>query len=366
MAKRHNLKKVAAETLVVDKTVNFREDYDVPSMIEEIRHAGRVLEPIHARMDDNVVLKGNRRVSAVQSLLADPKLPTDLRQAIEKLDVIYYEGLDAKELTEIVLDHGSQKPLSRVETVMACWRLQKQMYSEDEVITLLYHMLARYTGNTQKAYEAGNIPEGPARKEFLKKWLHGTVGNYILAAGTMGETVREQFILTERSQDRALTEDEKKLVKFTTSRDRINKLASAKKKDKEGPKGWNPADGGEEFNAKIAEFIREDSGVEPPKDRKPTSGDMVKTAESMKSALSKAYLHCAGTLPKEQRVDIDALDTELFRLDEIKKATAGIVDRIEAGAQFSGGEIREVFRLFLTGNAVDYANYITRFAPKQS
>lgn len=360
MSKKHNIKKVDATTLVVDKSVNFREDYDVPSMIEEIRHAGRVLEPVHVRMEDNVVLKGNRRVSAVQALLSDPKLPADLQKEIAKLDVIFYEGLDSTEITEIVLDHGSQKPLTRVEVVLACWRLQKQMYSEDQVITLLYHTLARYTGNPQKAYEASQIPEGPARKEFLKKWLHGTVGNYILSAGTMGELVKEQFILTDRAMDRSLTEDEKKQVKFLTSRDRINKLASAKKKDKEGA-GWDTANGGVEFNAKIAEFIKEDSGQADPKDRGPTKGDMVKTGESMKSSLGKAYLHCAGTLPKEQRVDIDALDTELFRLEEMKKATLPIVDRIDAGATFSGGEIREVLRMFLTGNATDYAKYIERF-----
>lgn len=361
--KKHKLTKVPASELVVDRKVNFREDYDVPSMIEDIRHAGAVLEPLHVRKEDNVVLKGNRRTSAVQALLADPKLPSDLRDAIEKLDVIYYEGLDEKELTEIVLDHGSQKPLSRVECVQACWRLQKQMYSETEIITLLYHTLARFTGNTQKMYEAGNIPEGPARTEFLKKWLHGTVGNYILAAGTMGELVREQFILTERAQDRKLTDDEKKLVKFTTSRDRINKLASAKKKDKEGA-GWSNTDGGVEFNAKIAEFIAEDNGSAPTPARKPTSTDMEKTAESMKSELSKAYLHCAGKLPEGQRIDIDALDTELFRVSEIKKALRPIVDRVDVGATFSGGEVRELMNLFLTGSGVDFAKYIERFASK--
>lgn len=358
--KRHKLQKVTANTLVVDKQVNFREDYDVPSMIEEIRHAGRVLEPLHVQFETQTVLKGNRRLSAVQALLADPKLPSDLRESIEKLDVIYYEGLDQKELTEIVLDHGSQKALTRVETVLACWRLQKLMYSEDEVITLLYHMLARFTGNMQKAYEASAIPEGPARKEFLKKWLHGTVGNYILAAGTMGEFVREQFILTERAADRKLTDDEKKLVKFQTGRDRINKLASAKKKDKEA-NGWNPSDGGTEFNAKIQEFIAEDNGSAPTPARRPSPSDMTKTSESMKSRLSLAYQHCAGTLPEEQRIEIDALDSELYRFQEIQKAVRPILDRIEIGRKFSGAEVREVLKFFIGGNAPDFAAYADRF-----
>lgn len=361
--KRHKLTKADATTLVVDKQVNFREDYDVPSMIEEIRHAGRVLEPLHVQYETQIVLKGNRRLSAVQALLLDPKLPSDLRDNIAKLDVIYYEGLDQKELTEIVLDHGSQKALTRVETVLACWRLQKLMYSEDEVITLLFHMLARFTGNTQKAYEASAIPEGPARKEFLKKWLHGTVGNYILAAGTMGEFVREQFILTERASDRKLTDDEQKLVKFQTGRDRINKLASAKKKDKEA-KGWNPSDGGEEFNAKIAEFIAEDNGSAPTPARRPSPANMISTAESMKSQLAKAYMHCAGTLPEAQRIDIDSLDTELYRIDEIKKAVRPVLDRVNIGEKFTGAEVREVLRYFVSGNAMDFAAYIERFVQK--
>lgn len=363
--KKHGIKKVPALDLKVDRSVNFREDYDVVSMIEDIRHAGCVLEPLHVRLEDKVVLKGNRRTSAVHALLADPKLPSDLRAAIEKLDVIYYEGLDERELTEIVLDHGSQKPLSRVETVQACWRLQKQMYSEAEIIILLYHLLARFTGNVQKAHEAGNLPEGPARIEFLKKWLHGTVGNYILAAGTMGEFVREQFILTERAQDRKLTDDEKKLVKFETSRDRINKLASAKKKDKDkGGKGWSTTEGGEEFNKLIQEFIALDNGSVAPPQRKPTAADMTKTAESMKSDLAKAYLHCAGSLPDGQRIDIDALDTELYRLDQIKKAVRPVIERIEVGAKFSGGEVREILKFFLAGNGPEVETYLARFVPK--
>lgn len=363
MKKASKIVKVPAMDLVVNQTVNYREDYDIPIMMEEIVFLGMVVEPLHVRKEDNMVLKGNRRTRAVHQLLKDPKLPTDLYNAIEKLDVIYYEGLTERETTELMLDQGSQKSLSRVECVLACWRLQKQMYSEVDIITLLYHVLARFTGNTQKMYEAGNIPQGPARTEFLKNWLHGTVGNYILAAGRMGEFVREQFILAERARDRKLTDDEKKLIKFDPKRDRINKLASAKKKDEEGG-GWNPTDGGVHFNAKIAEFIAEDNGSAPTPSRKPTPSEMKNTADSMKSTLSKAYLHCAGELPEGQRADIDALDTELFRLEELKKALRPIVDRVEVGATFSGGEVRELMSLFLTGSGEEFAKYIARFATK--
>lgn len=358
--KRHALKKVPTTDLVVRKDINFREDYDIPSMIEEIKHAGRILEPIHVKMEDNTVLKGNRRVAAAQQMLQDPKLPSDLKNALEKLEVLYYEGLDTKELTEIVLDHGSQKPLSRVETVNAAWRLQKQMYSETEIIVLLYNQLARFTGNTQKAYEASQLQEGPARTEFLKKWLHGTVGNYILAAGQMGPLVQEQFLLTERKQDRALTDDEKAKVQFETSRDRINKLASAKKKDRES-KGWDPIQGGEEFNATIAKFIAEDAGTDTPRARKPTPSDMVKVADSLKSPLANAYRHCAGTLTDAEKGQIDALDTELFRQEAVKSAIRPVVDKIDLNATFKGGELKEVLRIVLAGTGEEMTKYLERF-----
>lgn len=91
---------------------------------------------------------------------------------------------------------------------------------------------------------------------------------------------------------------------------------------------------------------------------------MTKTAESMKSVLSLAYQHCAGTLPEGKRVEIDALDTELFRMNEIQKATRAVLDRINISEKFSGAEVREVMRFFLTGNAPDFAAYVERFVIK--
>lgn len=326
--KRETIKKVSATELVVNKSVNFRVDYDVPSMMEEIMQQGRILEPIHARKDDKVVLKGNRRIAAAQELLKREDLSPELRKALESVDVFYYTDLTERELTELVLDHGSQKPLSRVETVMAVWRLQRQMYSERDIITLLYQQLARYTGNTKKAYEAQHLPAGQGREEFLQKWLHGTVGNFLMAAGQMGELVREQLILTETKLDRALTEDETKRVKFDVKRDRVNALSSAKKKDKEG-KGWSPEAGGETFNALIEKFIDEDKNGKAPASRKITSEQMEQTADAMHSGMRLAFLQCAGKLPEAEKSKLDTLDTEYHRRDKVLEAITVDVDRVE-------------------------------------
>lgn len=361
--KQHPVKRFPVNELVVNKQLNFRNDYDLVPMMESIIHAGRVLEPIFADLETKVVYKGNRRVSACQELLKNPSIAADLRDNIEKIQVIFFEGLTEREVLELMLDHGSQKPLSREETVAAAWRLQRKMYSEDEIITLLYHLFARYTGNTKKSYEASAIPDGPARKKFLKDWLHGTVGNYILSAGTMGELVREQFLLTERAADRALTDEELQKVKFKVKRDRINKLASAKKVDsKEG--GWSPDKGGKTFNEAIEEFIREDKGeVAPAGVRKLSPSEMENVSRTMNSDLSKVFLACAGKLEKD-KIDLDAMDTELCRIEAIKKATRAIVDIVDISATFSGGEVREILRYILSGPATDFEAYVKRFAVK--
>jgi hypothetical protein len=341
---RHNMQKVSALSLVIDTNVNVREDYDVQSMTEEIKVAGRVLEPLHARFEDRVMLRGNRRLAAVQSMLRDATLPADLRAAISELDVFFYEGLTDKETTEMVVDHGSQKPLSRVEVVKTCWRLQKQMYSEREIITLMYQQLARYTGNTRKAYEAQQLPAGEAREKFLTTWLHGTVGNFILSAGQMGELMREQFILTERALDRNLSDSEKQGVKFETSRKRITELSAAKKKDKDSAAGWNPQTGGPEFNALVEKFIQEDKGPKPGRKEAFSAEQMKDVADSMQSpGMRAAFLKCAGALPEGERQKLDTLDTEYYRRDKVFATLTVNVDRIE------NPTFAAVIRAILTG-----------------
>lgn len=354
--KRSNIQKVSALELVVNRTVNYRDDYDVPSMAEDIRIAGRVTEPIHVLKEGNIVLRGNRRVTAVQQMLADGKLPSDLRDAIAKLDVIYLSDMTEKEITEYVLDHGSQKPLTRVEVLKAAWRLQRQMYSERDIITMLYQLLARYTGNTRKAYEAQQLPQGEAREKFLSKWLHGTVGNYMLPGGTMGEFVREQFILTDLAQDRNLTDEEKEKWKMTVTRDRISALVSAKKKDKE-TSGWTPENGGETFNAKIAEFIAEDARPEGAASgpKKITSAQMETTAEAMQSGFRFAFLKCAGKLPEDQNAKLEALDTEYFRRDKVFAVLNQNADRI------TDANVQTLIRKVMVGTDADVTAALAPF-----
>lgn len=326
--KRHAMKKVAITELKVDRSVNFRDDYDLPSLREEVVQAGQILEPIHAIQGTNIVLKGNRRTLVGQQLHADPSCPSDLKKKLEGVDVIFYSDLTEQEITELVLDHGSQKPLSRAETVKAVWRLQRQMYTERDVITLMYNQLARYSGNTRKAYEAQQISAGEAREKFLQTWLHGTVGNYLLAAGRMGQRVQEQLLLSETALDRGLTEEEQKKVQFQVNRGRITALTTAMKKDKEGA-GWSPETGGAEFNAAIEKFVAEDKSPAPRGKNRFTAEQMEQTGDAMQSGLRLAFHQCAGKLPEGERSKLEAIDTEYYRRDKVFAALTTDVERIK-------------------------------------
>lgn len=357
--KRQSLKKVNAANLIVihgTAAINFREDYDVPAMVQDILAAGRILEPIHAREGDMVVLKGNRRTEAAQVLLKDPATPAEIRKALENTEVFFYSDLTEAEQTELVLDQGGQKPLSRVETVKAVWRLQKMMYSEKDIIRLLYQQLALHTGNTRKAYEAQQLPIGKDRDAYLQTWLHGTVGNIIMTVGRMGDKVREQYILTETAKDRALTDDEKTKLLFRLDNARVKMLVSAQKADKEA-KGWTPEKGGREFNAAIAKFTKEDKdGGKPKTPRAYSSEQMEQAGDAMQApGMRLAFLQCAGKITDSDKNALSALDTEYHRRDKTFAILTANVDRVE------GEKVKALIVSILVGTPDNVAEALKEF-----
>jgi len=345
---------------------NPRTELDVPAMMDDILQHGRIVEPLHVQEETGIVMRGNRRLSAALKLLEDPKLPSNVKEAISKLDCIVYSEMSDREFTEIVFDHGSARPLGCAEIVVAIWALQKQMYNEVEIATVMYQLLARYTGNTQKAHQAQQIPPGEARTKFLKDWLHGTLGQYIMLAYSLGERVRRQVVLTETEKDRELTAPEKLEKKWTTNRGRIKELAAEKKKDEsaaDGGKGWSPETGGVNFNAKIEEFekIERGEGVTP-KARKYTPTEMKANADSSASkAMRLAYLHCAGQLKDGEKAELDAVDAETSRKDKLQRQALEFVDRIDLSGTFGGTEVQGLINQFLTGTEVTFREYVQRF-----
>jgi hypothetical protein len=359
--KRHNLKKVPITEIHSNHGINFREEesYKVSALKDAIKLAGRINVPLHVELETGDILQGNLRWTAAMELLKEPDITAALKANLEKLDVIYVEGLTPEERTEYILDHGSVTPLTRVETVLATWRLMKEGKNEKDIQTLLYQMYASYTGNHQYAYEAKG-KYGEDRKDFLHNWLHGTLGQWVMEAGKLGTMVREQFILMDRAKDRKLTDEEKAQVRFEPNRKRVKELVKAKKEDEKGL-GWSADTGGEKFNALIDQYIKEDKGEGAPKATKMSHTKMNELGDMMESPLKLAYKHCAGTLKDEEKRQVDALDVELKRLLNIQSDTRSVVDRVKIDATFTGAEVREVLRFIIGGHAADYKKYVERF-----
>lgn len=327
---KNTTKIVSIATLTVDKNVNVRlaNNYDIPQMKEAIIHIGRITDPIHVRLCDSVVLRGNRRTLAGQELLADPNCPQDVAAELKKVTVVYHDvAPGSPEELAVILDQGTQKGLSRTEILLTVWRLDKSFQSEGQIINALYFALAEYTKRPDKAQEAAAITNLTERQTFLRTWLHGTVGNYFLAANKMGEWVRDQMIKTHLSEDKLLPEGEKVEVKM--SRDVIAKLSAAKSKDKDeknGGEGWTPEEGGKFFNelvAKLKAGVKDDEGT-----KRPTAGALKDKADAFKSiAIRNALLLAAGETEKGK--DLMELDDRLHRLSMVMETLSKRVSEIQ-------------------------------------
>jgi hypothetical protein len=349
--------------LHVDQDVNIRlkENYDLPSMKMGIVDAGRILKPIIAELVDGrlLVLSGNRRTLAGQELFADGSIAADLKDALSKVDVLVYSNLTEKERLQLILDHGQEKAICRTETILAVWRLAGQLFSEIEIVRQMFHALARYTRNEQKLKTLPPENEPRAREKALGKWFHGTVGNFMLAAMSMGQFVRDQLILTTKAEDGLLGKDEK--ITMKVSRDRIRALSEARELDKsKDGHGWNPDEGGVNFNAKIQQFRDEDSGaVTVEKVSKPTSKQMLTMADTFRSTIARTL--CKRSAGEAITEDLNALDSEVIRFQDVTKAILAGLDNVPTGQVKV--ELHTLLGLIAVGKPDQVAEFFTANFP---
>lgn len=319
MAKQ-TMKTMKVTDLKVDFNTNVRlpNNYDIGTMKDQIVQAGRIQKPIVINGDTGVVLQGNRRTLAGQELYNDSACPSDLKEALAKVQVIVYSGLTPQEEVTLIMDHGGERPICRTEVVLSVWRLDMQFYGEAEICVWMLNALASYTGNLKKLNQLPTEPS--ARTKAIKTWLHGTVGNYILAASKMGNFVKEQFILHHKSEDKLLQEGEK--VTMWCSRDRISALNTAKGEDvRDG--NWDSEKGGPKFNALIEQYVKEDAGTTE-KNRGPramSQKDLNEKADQFKSPMLKSAFKVAAGDPDAGRQLVD-LDNAMYRLQLVTEALA--------------------------------------------
>lgn len=319
--------------------VNIRLDnnYDLESMKEQIRLAGRIIKPLIIRGEDKVVLSGNRRTLAGQELYNDPTTSPELKEALSKVMVTEYTGLTEEETLQLVLDHGGEKPICKTEVVFSCWKLQKQLYTEKQICSWLVNALADYTNNKRKL---AVLPSEPAaRDKMIHRWLHGTVGNYILAAANLGAYVREQFILTHKGEDRLLKDGEK--IEMKTDRTRINDLVTARGKDQKNLSWKTLPDGsasGEEFDKEIEKFKDEDRKGKKDKLDRPTVKELEDKADQFSSAAVKMAFLVSSGKPDAGRT--------LHEIDQANYRAQLMLEVLEKyGSQIKDPNVKELVRV---------------------
>lgn len=375
-------KTMSAASLISKLEVNVREanNYDLPAMAEQIVMAGRILKPLIVEETDEgpIVLSGNRRARAAQELLADQQKITaillqiaeterdgekrdamkksvaettaSIVDALTKVDTYVYRNLTEEERLMLIMDHGSEKPISRTEVVNCCWRMDRQFFSEGDIIRLTYFALAKFTGNERKLSEVPS--ESKAREAFLRKWLHGTVGNYILSAHRMGDYVREQFLLTMRSDDGLLKEGEK--VEMRCSRDRITQLSAAKTKDKDV---WTSEGGGPEFNALVEKFKAEDAGdVAKDVRKRPTVKDLTDKADVFKSAAIKKALWIAAGETGGKVAGLLEDDDRMYRDEQAMKLLAESWEKLPTSVERF--DLKEFVKMVLHSQVTKLRDYL--------
>lgn len=360
MSKQYAIR-LATDTVVIDFSINGRElptspdsSYNLPSLITQIIDAGGILTPIGVeKMADGRyrVIDGFRRAAAVKQLRNMPK-PEDISQEkwdalqanLNEMEFIAHEELTPDERNRILFNHGSQSPLTRAETVKQVWRLAGAGNGEQQIYTQLFTVLLALASKREQEKlktELKALTTERERAARVSKFFKGKIKDYFLDAYYLGEYVQKCVIETEAG--RMKPKGEKTTVDgvdlFKTSQPRIVELSAMKRRDtsKDGLDGkgnkiadwdatkdglsWNAKDGGIRFNAKIAEFLKVDSGITGPTIKAMDTGDMQKRKEQARSSA----VQLAWTLAKGEALpegaDLLAMDANAAALEGIQKVT---------------------------------------------
>lgn len=183
---QHDLKPkfVNINEVNVDWSRNVREmtadAYDVNPLINDMAIRGQQ-DPVTLEQDGDKLypLKGFRRCEAMKQAAArglkfETSAP-DGGKPMDRILAIVYKGLNPRERTELLLDHGQRKGLNKVELQNASERAFNASYSDKEIVTLLYGLLDSLYPANRKVDEDKNSGEklvgdklAQARFEYYK------------------------------------------------------------------------------------------------------------------------------------------------------------------------------------------------------
>lgn len=351
-------KNVNLANVLANSAENYqREDtdagHDYPTIMEQIRSMGRIVKPpVLAEKEDGLhILQGFRRIGGAQRLLLLADITADLKDALTKCVCIVYKDITPAEELALMFDDGGQKQIGNWGIVNSVWKLDRMFYSEAQIANMMFQSLARFTKNEEKIATLSTNPK--VREEEIKKWFHGTLGNYMLSAAKMGQYVRDQFLLTMKAKDGTLAKDEQ--VKVKMSQSRIVALSKARNSEKDL---WTPEDGSPAFNALLEQFAAEDGGAPKEKLSRPDVKELREKADAFYSPLIRKALLLAAGEKGPKVADLDKDDDEYKRmsanikkvmdlLPELREKNELVANLIGAVINGSASEVQKHFDTFV-------------------
>lgn len=307
--KKPKLIKVAISDIVNDMTRNVREQsdaaYDLEPLIADLQMRGQqdaaTLEIVNGK---KYPLKGFRRVGAFtlasQRGLKYSETAPEAGKPMDHILAYVYEDLTERERTELLLDHGQRKGLSKVELQNAFERAFVAGYSEKEIVTLLYTLLVQHYPPDRV------IGDGLEGEQLAAKRLEYYKGVLQTAkrAANAPTVLREAYYKKLRGEQKWPSNSELvDLLSIHNKEATENPLLS---RDKPGPKFT------EKFNA--VKTARESSTGNAPKSASMRNrGQVEDSLKIMECPVSKVYLMIQlGDIPVDRLPIIDRMVNHLW------------------------------------------------------
>lgn len=334
----------------VDYSINGRDDphsvdssYNIPALKAQVMDAKRIITaPGIEKMRDGTyrVLDGFRRMTVANMLFIDPETPNDVRDNLREMDFRVYEDLSDDERNQILFNHGTQSPLTRVETIKQIWRSYAAGMSYNLIYQRLFSVLLSLSSKKEQEKLKGDLESLTTDKEKnarLTKFFKGKIGDYFLDGYLLGERVQKSIIETEAGRMPKGGKEMDGVQLFKTSQPRIVALSAAKRRDtskdgKDGKgnqiekwdaekdgKGWNPKDGGIRFNERIEAFIVEDKGGgNGDAEKVLTKDELTQRRDNALSKATKLAFTLAKGEPLPEGSDLLAIDANANALEDIQ------------------------------------------------
>lgn len=339
-------KHVSIDKLIVNLSENIRhskesggvDTYQLSEMVDAIKEVGHIREPIvvEEQSDGLHVRRGFRRVGAALKIVADPKSPQALVEAMHKIPALVYKG----PLTEIqrlsLINDQDNKRFKYSELLRLAFKYFKSGLKWNQVAYAMYRQWAEITGNVDILNEVDAISGEAAKKKRIDKWLQGTFQKILGNLYNIGPIAMDMAMVEAMEKDKLIktkknfpTLDENQLVPgpkvlLLGKQKRLDALLVAKQVDSQRGQ-WIMDEGGPEFNALLEKYAKEDKeGGPAPAPKALTYADLnelaTKTAQSQ--TMKSAFEHASGRtgvdwVTKDHKMA--ALESKEIKFNRIKE-----------------------------------------------